>query len=80
MTPCYSEPPAELSPLNCPVHLFPKSGDEEGSWGGGLIPGLKSEDSQILSGTQTAPYFLSLSLKCQGYPKNIFGVKSLISA
>lgn len=34
MMPCHLEPPAELSPLNCAVHLCPKS-DEEGSWGWG---------------------------------------------
>lgn len=68
MTPCHSESPAELSPLNCAVHLCPKS-DEEGLWGGGLIPGLKSEDSQIPSGTQIVPYFFVSLPEMSGLPK-----------
>lgn len=47
--------------------------------GEGLIPGSNSEDGEILSGKQTVPYFSSLSPKWQGYPENVFKVKSLIS-
>lgn len=61
MMPCHSQQPAELSPLHRTVHWWPES-DEEGSRGGGrgLIPGLKSEDNKIPSGTQIVPYFCFL--------------------
>lgn len=72
---CHSEQPTELSPLNHTVHLYP-----ERVTGEGMIPGLKSEDGRILGGKQTVPYFSCLSQKCQGFPKNVFKVKSLSSA
>lgn len=64
MTACHLEQPAELSPLNCTFHLYPKS-DDEGS-GEGLIQGLKMV---TCSQDKLFPLFPPSLPKMSGLPK-----------